>query len=267
MKIVEDYGEVSRLVMRRLGSGVLTNNYMLASEYRALIADGSLFMHEWSGGLLLLCRKDGRHLLKFSVSDADSLPDASLPLDTVTEIAYKPSGVAAAERAVSYLEKCGFATLFGRIRMTRQPGGEPLAEVSGYKVYIADDDRYDDIRALLRGCFDIRTGCLPDDSELFGDIAAGRVLCVLDDSDVTAGLLRYEVRASSLEICHLAVREDMRGRGVAGSLIRDLVGRFGDKSITVWLRDGYAPAQRAYVSAGFVLDGLRSFVMAIICNS
>ncbi|MDR0489762.1 MAG: GNAT family N-acetyltransferase [Oscillospiraceae bacterium] len=263
MRKVDDFSLISGLVTKYMQPGVLTNNHMQISEYRALIADGLLYMHEWCGGLLFLCKKESRQLLRFHICDTDFLPDISLPSDTVAEIPYKPSGAVSAAIAASYLDRCGFSTLFERVRLRRPACCGITATGSGHSICNADAPMFDIVQTLLRDCFDPRTGCLPLDDELLCDIKNGNVLYASSDAETAIGLLRSTERASSFGICHLAVREDLRGRGIAGALLHAFVTRSGHKRITVWTREGYTPAQRLYASAGFAPDGLRSYVLAM----
>ena len=299
MRKADDFVDVSGLAAKYMKPDALTNNYMQADEYRSLIAAGSLYIHEWSGGLFLLCKMEGRHLLRFHLIDNDidnisdhnsdhipnhnsrhipdntpdnipehipghiSLPDAQIPSDTVAEYAYKPSGAARAARALEVLARFGFAPRFERIRMTRPAGYGESSSKSGYDIRVAGKHDFGGVRSLLHSSFDLRTGCLPDDARLQHDILAGGVFCIGDGEGAVSALLRVSRHPRSSEINHLAVREDSRGRGAAGALLSEYIKHYGQERITVWVRDGYAPAQRAYASAGFAPDGLRSYVLGM----
>ncbi|MCL1835374.1 MAG: GNAT family N-acetyltransferase [Oscillospiraceae bacterium] len=164
---------------------------------------------------------------------------------------------------------------------------------------IATSSDREGLRMLLIDSFNSLTGCLPEDEELSKDIAEGCVLCVTGaggESDnlqgnapktciaaessssvghaagnsdnaaspaplPAAGLLRFARRQASLEIAHLAVREDMRGRGISGKLLEHFISNRGGLPVTVWVNEGNIPAERAYSSSGFTPDGLRSVVL------
>jgi len=239
--------------------GVVTNNFITPDGYRSEIAAGSLYVHDWSGNLLLLRKRDGYHLLTFYLNDLNMLPDIALPPDTVTEIPQKPSG--ANPDAVEYWMQIGDRQTLKRIRLTRK--SDQATALYGRETFAlcATPEDFNEIHALLRDSFDHRTGCLPSETELCRDIADGAVMCVRDGP--ICGVLRMSARSKSVEICHLAVREDMRGRGVAYSLVQAFVERYGDKKSTVWMVDGYAPALKVYTAAGFVPDGWRSVVLSM----
>jgi len=257
MRQIVDFGEVSRLVTAHMKPGVFTNNFITPDQYHVEISAGTLYEYEWGGGLLFLRKRDGRHLLTFYIHDTDISLGADLPPDTVTEIPRKPSGESAAAVAVDYWIRSGMKLDFERIRMTRPAGcgAEPVS----HTVHVAQEADLGGATELLNGSFDPKTGCLPTESELCGDIADGNVLCARDGG--VCGILRVVTRPASAEIRQLAVREDMRGRGVAKSLVSAFAERYGDKKSIVWLMDGNAPALRVYTSAGFVPDGWRSTVL------
>ena len=257
MRQIGDFGEISRLVTAHMKPGVFTNNFITSDQYRAEISSGTLYAHEWDGGLLFLRKRDGWHLLTFYVHDVEAAPGVELPPDTVTEIAQKPGG--AASIAVGFWEQAGLNPEFERIRMARSAGSESVP--GDHTAHIVREADFDGVLALLNGSFDPSTGCLPTETELRDDIMQGNVLCVKDST--VCGVLRTVTRSASVEIRQLAVREDMRGRGVAKSLVQAFVERYGDKKSTVWLIDGNAPALHVYTSAGFALDGWKSTVLTI----
>ena len=258
MKRVDDFSNLSRLIMANMKPGVLTNSFISPDEFRAEIDAGTLYTNEWSGGLLLLRARDGRHLLTYYIRDADSAHEADLPPDTVIEITQKPGGNALAAKAVSYWTCFGFSPVLERIRMTR-PADCDVRLSAKRDVRFAQPEDFDGAYTLLRDSFDMLTGCLPTERELRDDISRGCVLCAGADS--IDGVLRVALRSSSVEIQHLAVREALRGRGIARTLLGGFIREFGNKKCVVWTRDGYVPAIRVYTAAGFAPDGWRSTVM------
>jgi len=252
--------------------GVLTNHVMSADEYGADIAGGKLYAYTWPGGLLFLRERESYHMLSYYVTDISIHPDCDLPLDTFAEIAYKPSGTENTLRAVKFWEQAGLSAVFERVRLTR------LAKTSEISNISLNDDRnggmythsppltakqqdIDAISKLLYKSFDHRTGHIPDYQELADSIKDGQIICIQDSRGEICGLLRWIPRVASVEIRQLAIHEDMRGKGLAHRLLAAFVGIMDGKKITVWARDGYAPALKSYVSAGFAVDGWRSTVL------
>jgi len=250
VKQIVDYSEISKLITARMKKGVLTNNFMRPEEYRAEISAGTLYAHEYNGGLLLLRRREGRHLLTFYINNREGLSDIELPPDTVAGIPQKPSG---AGDAVSYWTRFGMTPLGEYIRLTREAGSTPIS--GGDDVHIAAESDFDGVHTLLHDCFDLRTGCLPSAAELRDDIRRGLVLCVKDNE--IGGVLRFGEFSGRVEVLHLAVREDYRGRGIGRTLVGAFTARYSERKCTVWMREGYAPALKTYTAAGFSPDGMR----------
>lgn len=264
MRKVSDISEISKLVMAQMKPGVFSNNFIQPDEYRQEIASGTLYAFDWDGGLLLLRQRKGLHLLTFYINDHNALPVVDLPDDTVLEITQKSPDDTSASAAVSYWTSFGFTSAFDRIRLTRPARREPLHSSISHEVRVASPDDLDRIYTLLYESFDTLTGCLPLKSELLDDIIRGYVLCVVSDGEM-CGVLRASERKGVAEIRHLAVRHDLRGRGIARDLLSGFVEKFGEQKCIVWMRDGYAPAFSLYANAGFTADGWRSTVMLIDC--
>jgi len=300
---IDSVNEASRLAFGHMKPGTLTNHVMTADEYRAEVAAGRLYAHTWPGGVLFLRKRETYHMLSYYVNDIGVLPGCDLPADTLAEIAYKPSGAENAARAVDFWGRVGLKHVFDRIRLTRdchnpslelqrnsvQPclceerSDEAIRQDSSFanasgllseacneysndrhlSVCLAAQPDFDACSRLIHASFDPRTGHIPDYQELYESIKHGHILCLKNSHGEICGLLRRTMRAASVEIRQLALRRDMRGKGLARKLLAAFISIAGDKKITVWARDGYAPAVKAYESAGFAADGWRSAVLTV----
>jgi len=242
---------------------------MKPEEYRKEISDGNLYSYEWDGGVLFLRRKESRHLMTFLVRDTDSFPDVELPEDTVMEIQQKPT-----EKAVAFWTRNGFTPAFERIRMVRPPCNEspPYKADGASMVSSATIENYNDIRKLVWDSFDHSTGCIPNDEELRASIASGDIIIVEFEQPpvqpgaylyqtALGGMLRVGEKPASVEIRQLAIRQDLRGKGLSHDLVTAFTARFAEKKQLVWVRDGYTPAIKTYKAAGFIPDGRRSVVL------
>ena len=279
---VKSLQEVSRLAFAHMKPGALTNQVLTPDEYRGDIAGGKMSAYEWPGGVMFLRRRGTYQLLSFVVSDAGSLPDCVLPVDVVCEVAYKPTGAGNAAQAVEFWGRMGLEPVFERIRLARDAAKEldaptsrlcerseaiqrpSLPEFPGLpSICLAAPCDFDAVMTLLYACFDRITGHIPDLDELTASIGAEHVLCMKDCLGAVCGLLRWVPRGASVEIRQLALREDMRGKGLVRSLVDAFLECTGGKKTTVWARDGYAPALKSYTAAGFAPDGWRSAVLIL----
>jgi len=296
---LENADQAAKLAMSYMKPGMITNHVMTAAEYHADVEAGVLYAHIWPGGVLFLRGREGYQLLSYCINDLGIMPGCRLPDNVLCEIGYKPSGVAAAEGAVRFWAAVGLKMAFERVRLTRMlgqegpPGGAGAAIVqkdrqlvsifgrNGYNIEsvgnltlpppiapigipllsLADECDIDSCHRLMHECFDVITGHIPTYRELKESVAAGCILCMKDSSGAVCGLLRCVARVGSTEIRQLAIREDMRGQGLARLLLDAFIEKWGRGKCTVWVRNGYAPALNAYRSADFVADGWRSSVM------
>jgi len=259
---LEDYSQASKLAFSYIKPGVLTNHVMTADEYRADIEAGALFAYTWPGGLLFLRGRGGYHLLSYYLNDLSSLPDCELPGNTTIEIGYKPFGAGAAAQVIGFWERVGFRHKFERVRLTRPPGAADTPRLNRpFTIAPAAPIDAGACYELMKAGFDPITGHIPTLYEVEASIRDGCILCLNDSSGVICGLLRFISRAAFVEIRQMAVSEAMRGQGLANSLLNAFIEKCGDRKCTVWARDGYLPAIRAYNSAGFAADGWRSGVL------
>jgi len=274
MEKIIDITQASKLAFAHMKPGVITNHVMTAAEYRMEIEAGSLYAHTWPGGLLFLRGREGYFQLSYYLCDLNILPACEMPGKVFTEIAHKPSGADLAGQGVSFWERVGFVTQFKRVRLTRLPQETNCNEESASwqqsniaakncmdNVTLANNDDTEACHTLLYNNFDRLTGYLPVYQELASDIENGRILCMKDTQDVVCGLLRFINKPASVEIRQLALRDDMRGQGLARLLLDAFICKLDGKKSTVWVRDGYLPALRAYNAAGFNIDSWQSVVM------
>ena len=278
MEKLDSLSMASMLVFSHLKRGAITNHVMTQDEYRAEIATNSLYAHNWPGGVLFLRKRVGYHMLTYIVNDTNIQPHIALPTDTFIEIAQKP--LADIGSAIAFWARAGFEVTLKRLRLTRSVdnmaekstlaascGGVSASQTTVDNHGIITTAAMADVKScddLLRACFDAKTGHLPSIEELTADIAKGCVLCIKDPDNTVCGLLRYKPHTASVEIKQLALRYDMRGKGLARQLVGSFVGMHGSKKLTVWMNEGYVPAMRSYTACGFLPDGWRAHVLTIV---
>ncbi|MDR1589180.1 MAG: GNAT family N-acetyltransferase [Oscillospiraceae bacterium] len=222
---------------RSLASGLsraVTNNYLLPSGARRIIARGNLFAYRQPGALFLFERREGYFKLFFSVTDMSvTLPPAASPLTAFIVRRGSPDDTAA-----RWLAERGFGHAVERIRMTArtlnvEPSMDGVADASPEEAH-----------ALFLESFDILTADLPLPD------AYGRLLAVRDGDGSAAGILH----AGSPRF--IAVRPDRRRRGIAARLYGAYSALRQDAGvIRAWVDADNAPAVALYGKLGFVPDG------------
>lgn len=254
MEPIPSYEALSPRLTAQLRRGVRTNCFYTAPQLRAWIGAGALFARDVPGGLLLLTRRPGHFRLNFYLTDLTQ-PLPPLPAPTVAEIPFRARD-AALQEAAAYLQEQGFTPLLRRVRLKR-PALTPPAAVS---LRAPGPDVAGPVMAFLADCFSPLTGCLPTLDELSDELAQGRIL-VREDTAGLAGLVHFSFDGRAGEIRHLAVRPDLRGRGLSGELIAAFLTAADGASSTVWTGRDNTAALRAYHAAGFAPDGWESAVL------
>ena len=246
MRQVVDFPALSAAISACMRPGMLTNCTLSGEELRREIAAGTLWAHQWVGGLLLFKQREAFWRMYYYINDPACPPDLSWPGEVVTEIVRRPRDGTA---AVDLWRSWGFRREFTRMRMAR--GGSEACEILPPPEAVDAGEAME----LLRQCFDPRTGCLPEREELAADCAEGRVLTRRDEDGRLIALLRVAPYRKGWELRHLAADHAYRGKGLAGSLTAEFTRRFGEKGTVVWVREDYAAPRHIYEKNGFCPDG------------
>ncbi len=257
MEQIKSYKLLSQRVSAHLTRGVRCNVLVTQAQFAPLAATGRLYVQETSAALLLLQDWESHYRLHFFLHDVGkALSLAGLSKPVVAEIPFRPRDTGLQE-AASYLETQGFRRLFTRCRLIRGAGDQALPAGAVRTAGPQDAQR---VQALLRESFSPLTGCLPDQRELEEALDQGRFL-LLEENGTLLGLLHYTLEGKSSEIRHLALRREVRGRGLTRPLLTQYLARTAEKKHLVWARESYQAAQNAYEALGYAPDGWRSIVL------
>jgi ribosomal-protein-alanine N-acetyltransferase len=85
--------------------------------------------------------------------------------------------------------------------------------------------------------------------------------CCKDQERGVAGYLIYWLIVDEIHIQHIAVRQEMRRRGIATKMLEEALGQShleGSRRVTLEVRRSNLPAQRMYDKLGFSVKGLRT---------
>lgn len=253
MRRVESYETLSRTASGYLRPGVTANVMITREKLEESIATGRLFMEADESNLWLAMRRESHVRLYFYLNDLRRPLDESFDLPAVAEIAFR--GETASLAALQdCLAQSGLEPAFQRVRLMRRPERLP-AENSVF----VQQPSVESARDFLEKNFSPLTGCLPTFSEISAGIADRQFLS-LEDGKGVAGLIHTAPEKNGIEIRHLAVREDRRGQGLAGSLVTACLLENPEKIFRVWVREDYHSARQVYAKAGFGPDGWRSQV-------
>ena len=258
MERIESYEALVPLLSAQLKKGVYTNHVLSRADTERAVAEG-LAVEPFDGGLWIARRRGGHALLTFYLQQGASLTLPALEGPAVTELAWRPKDAARAAEVLEALKAAGFTECYRRAQ--RERPAEPAGELPSDAVFPAGD-RAEAVLAFLEGQFDALTGCLPSLPQLRALLDRGEA-AVLEDGAGICGILHFVPGRNAMEIRHLAVRADCRGRGLAGVLLSAALGKCGGCKSLVWARQGNAPAEAFYEHHGFRLDGWQSAVLSI----
>ncbi len=259
MEQIKSFDRICSLISSCMKKGVKTNNFLTAEDYRADIASGSLFCHTWSGGLIVLRRRAGYSRLYFHIFEPFSTPDIKINELTVLELPFRPGD--SEGELLSYWKSVGFNARLNRIRLQRS-GTSPCPETdTNMEIKRPQPSELGMLAGLYENCFDRYTGCIPDMDELRAIIDGGSIFCTRAPDKSIGGFIEFTRSSSKSRIRHLAVREDMRGRGISKALISFYLRSITPTRSLVWTAEDNEPAQRAYSGCGYSRDGWRSVVL------
>lgn len=268
MERVEQFEVLAPLLSAQLKKGVFTNNFLGWDDYAREIARG-LWVHAFSGGLLLFRTRAGHHVLNFYLQKEAALELPALDGPVVTELVWRPREAEAAAAALERFQAAGFVEQFRRLRRERPAtadanpadgSGALNADQHSGIAGLAETTQTAEVLEFLRANFDLLTGCLPTEEALAEDVAAGNVACTADSRGLT-GVLHFARGRASTEIRHLAVRDDCRGQGLAGKLLDAYLQATGHAKSQVWARQGNTPAEHFYEKHQYRPDGWQSAVL------
>jgi len=257
LKKVPDFKTLSALLMRyHIRRGILTNNFISGERRSDCISANSLSYRCEGENLFLLEDREDFSRLYFDLADTDLLPafdTAEKPV--VTEIVLRP-GDEKTLAALQVFSRAGFQRILTRERMQRGADSIKGDRRGAVPAVRADIEA---VGTLLRRNFDALTGCLLNAQELLREIDAGMIYKLSVD-DRIAGLLHFSSDKKGVEIRHLAVCEQQRGKGIASRLLRRCLMEYGGGA-RLWVSKDNDAAKAFYQKHGFSADGWESYVM------
>lgn len=249
MEKVQDFKALGREIMSCMRPGMVTNCTLGGDALRRLTEAEALYAHRYDGGLLLVEKKPQFSLLRFYLTNPEAAAELPVAQTLLCETVRQPEKP---DAAAAWLQKCGFSSLFTRIRMERQSATADDAVLSESLDGAALHD-------LFSACFPAETGCIPTAQELTRAAAEGRILTKMDSGRL-CGAIHAEKRKGYTELRHLAVLPDCRGRGYAMQLTSRFCRVFGGEKLRVWVRDDALSAKHIYEENGFSPDGYTATV-------
>ena len=257
MKKINELSELNSLITAHFGREYVSNWFVSRDNAEKYVAEGRISACELDGSLFIIRERESSGTAFCSLyycMKKEYVPDLSfISQTTVAETPFRERDALLIEANES-LCKAGFEREFIRRRMVFVQKNEPVPAL-GEGMKYADEADIPFIEKLLSESFSPLTGCLPDKDETASAVREKRFIL-----HKNGGLLHFEKSRASFELRHLCVSESARGHGTAGELVRAYNSTVPKKSL-VWVREGYAPAEKTYENNGYTADGMRSSVL------
>ena len=257
MKKINEISELNSLITAYFGRDYVSNWFVSRDNAEKYVAEGRISACELDGSLFILRERESSGTAFCSLyyyMRKGYVPNLSfISKTTVAETPFRERDSSLIEADES-LCKAGFEREFTRRRMAYTQKNEPVSAL-GENMKYADEADIPVAEKLLSESFSPLTGCLPDEDETASAVREGRIIL-----HKNGGLLHFEKSRAYFELRHLCVPESSRGHGIAGELVRAYNSIVPKKSL-VWVREGYAPAEKTYENNGYTADGMRSSVL------
>lgn len=254
----ENYEEAMGLLKNWFRPGVSTNNFLTAEDYRREIRNGSLYYGSWPEGLLFLRKREGFFRASYHLLPGGSCPRLPQELCVVLEVPARPKD-AKAPVVEAFWKSGGFVPILDRLRYRREENAEIAQEdfLERESIVLAKEDLVLEALSFLNSQFDPLTGCLP----CFEEISRDTVFCLLDKKNAVAGVLHSSLGRAFSEIRHLALREELRGKGYGRALVRAYEEWVPSSKRLVWAGAENWAARRLYEKCGYSPDGWTARVL------
>ncbi len=275
MEKIESIAQLQELILyvRNMRQGFVTNFYLDEAKHGAWIETGQFLYDKFEDTVLLLFdHEDPRsenyftNLFYISTSIESVIKHLKVYRETYDydwyvmdiverKVESRESRVKSATEQFLEMGAHHKATLE---RMTRigNPIGDWSLVIGDSRVVFAQPEDAEGIDKILHGNFDEKLEQLPLVSELKQMIADKHILkCVIDGQ--IAGLLLFELNASTLYLRYWLTLSEYRNNGVGGALLKRFFyeGRDTKRQI-LWVREDNANAIKRYEHYGFAKENM-----------
>lgn len=263
MKLIENYEEVSPLLMKYFKRGLMTNNFLSEAQYKAAIEAENLQFYEWKDGIIFLNDRENFTKLTYELLSLDNKLSISLPPKTIIEIVKRPNDTTYND-VLDYWKKSGFNTVLNRIRLVNKNSKDILTAESlrcDAKILLCTTENLDAVMYMLKDNFNKYTGCLPNEDELREIVKNQLIVGAFIDKELV-GVLHFDIKRGYSEIRHLAVNEKFRNASIGGKLISYYHNNFAQDKSYVWYAEKNIGAEGVYKRYNYKVDGWTSTVLA-----
>jgi len=256
------YSRYSELAAYYRNKGCLCNDY-LQNEAESLITDGKLYEFCSGKNAFLFQEKDGFYRVYYYLNDLSAIEDFNSG-DYNVEILFR-NDLESIGKEISYFEKSGFRKNTIRDQYSLVSGKASISNEIQIRVRCAEN-----IREIEQACnifnksFDKLSGDYIPTEDYASLLQDGAILVAEDNTGKFVGAVHQTINNGIAYLAHIAVVEDMRGKGIGGQMLDCFVSRNESAEIKryiLWVRRNNTAAVKMYQKKGFKFVGKSSLSM------
>lgn len=265
MTLLNNYEELSFLVMKHLKKGVFTNFFMTKEEAIEYINQQMFYYYSEDDFLVFAREYDNRYVINFYLNNfynADNFWSylKTLPKKVVIEVPYNFSNKDTITEFESFLTEHGFSKIMDRVKLLKESDGRINTKLKiKQDIHLVSLAESLEVNKIFTDSFDEFYGCIPTVKTLEKDIENGNILGIYKD-DTLAGILRFSKSSKEISIKHLAIKLKYRGKDFGKMLVNYLTKMYQDSRITTWVNADNDVAYHVYAGNGIQIDKYRSIV-------
>lgn len=223
---IESMEEWKAMVKRnRTRPPKLTNCYLMGQSLEILIEDGRLLLFEENkdGNTVILENRDEFYRCYYFIQEDVSTEELNLDKRAVIEFPYSENMKTLVEKHEPYIEKLGFHLGRKSGRMEALPMNLTLPDTEHIIIEKAEYGDIDRIMEIIRAEFVDLYAFFPEKEELLSKLGKGLLFVHRSDSGEIDGIINGNIEKRSLELSHIAVTEEGRGKNIGPALLKSLI--------------------------------------------
>lgn len=267
MKQIKSYEELSKLIFAQWKKSLMTNSFLSKESWMREIEEDRVFYKLGNGFLLLFREREDFYILNYywNTPLLEEIKQAlKVKKPIVVEIVGRNELEKQYQEQLKICEDLNFSCILKRerfqkkkIEMMNFENNENIEKKEEYLIQLANDAGK--ILNFLEINFSHYTGCIPTLKQLEKEILEKCILQASKDGNII-GVLEYQKNQKGVEIKHLAIAEEYRGKRIASQLLNCYEKMINSNQEFVWTGKENEKAQELYKKFGYQKDGYVSSV-------
>ena len=264
MKQIRSYEELSKLIFAQWKKNLMTNSFLSKESWMKEIEEDRVFYKLGNGFLLLFREREDFYILNYywNTPLLEEMKQAlKVKKPIVVEIVGRDELEKQYQEQLKICEELNFSCILKRERFQKKKiemmNSENIEKKEAYLIQLANDAAK--ILNFLKMNFSHYTGCIPTLRQLEEKILEKCILQASKNENII-GVLEYQKNKNGVEIKHLAVAKEYRGKRIASQLLNCYEKMINSNQEFVWTGKENKEAQELYKKFGYQKDGFVSSV-------